>query len=151
MKNLYPISQLMLRLSIGIGFILPVMDRLGCFGVYGEANVAWGSWAVFVAYTHQLMPYVNEYVASFCGFVATVLEVVCGILLIVGYKVRYTAIASACLTLVFALSMLFFLHFKAPFSYSVFVVSFSSLLLSTFSHYPWSMDAYLDSDGKLDR
>jgi hypothetical protein len=38
--------------------------------------------------------------------------------------------------------MMFFLHIRSPFSSSVFVVSFSSLTLATFSTFPWSLDNY---------
>lgn len=143
--KLYSIAQLMLRLALGIGFVLPVLDRIGWLGAAGEENVMWGSWENFAAYTQTLMPYVNLPVASFFGFVATIGEVLFGILLIVGYKIRFAAYGSFGLTLIFALSMLFFLHYRAPFNYSVFVVSFSSLLLSAFSSFPWSIDAYLDA------
>lgn len=151
MKNYYQIAQLLLRYSIAIGFLLPVLDRLGYFGSPGEANVTWGNWNNFVAYTQQLMPYVNLKTASFCGFVATATEVVCCVFLLVGYKVRYTALASFGLTLIFALSMMFFLHFRAPFNFSVFVVSFASLLLSTLPHFSWSIDNYVINRQKLNR
>lgn len=147
MERIYPIVQLLLRCSLGIGFLLPVLDRLGYFGAPGDANVVWGDWASFAAYTHQLMPYINLKGASFFGFVATVLEVLCGILLLVGYKIKYAAFGSFGLTLIFALSMLFFVHYRAPFTFSVFVVSFSSLLLAISAHFPWSLDAYLVDRG----
>lgn len=142
MKKSYPIIQLLLRYSIGLGFLLPVMDRLGYFGASGEANIIWGNWTEFSAYTHLLMPYLNIETASFFGLLATIIEILCGILLLVGYKIRYAALASFGLTLIFAISMMFFLHFRAPFNYSVFVVSFSSLLLATLPNFPWSVDNY---------
>lgn len=143
MKTIYPIAQLLLRCSIGTGFLLPVLDRTGAFGAPGEANVAWGDWANFAAYTQQLMPYASLSVASFFGFVATVLEALFGILFLAGYKIKYVALGSFGLTLIFALSMLFFLHYRSPFNYSVFVVSFSSLMLAAYPSFPWSIDAYL--------
>ncbi|MEN5058423.1 DoxX family protein [Sphingobacterium kitahiroshimense] len=136
------IAQLLLRLGLGIGFILPVLDRVGFFGAPGEPNVAWGDWASFTAYTQQLMPYVNVKMASFFGLVATLMEIGCAVLLIIGYKIRYAAFASFGMTLIFALSMLFFLHYRAPFNYSVFVVAFSSLMLSTIPRFAWSLDSY---------
>lgn len=145
MKRIYPIAQLFLRCSIGIGFLLPVLDRLGYFGAPGDSGVVWGDWTDFIAYTHQLMPYINLKATFFWGFMATVLELLCGILLLVGYKVRYIALGSFGLTLIFALSMMFFLNFRAPFNFSVFVVSFSSLMLATSSGFPLSIDAYLDN------
>ena len=77
------------------------------------------------------MPYVSAQVAAFFGLVATIGEALCGIMLIVGYKVKLAAYGSFMLTLVFALSMLLFIQYRAPFDYSVFVVSFSSLLLAS--------------------
>lgn len=149
MRTTFSIAQLLLRISLGIGFLLPVLDRLGYFGGPGEHNVLWGDWTNFVAYTHQLMPYVNLKLASYFGFIATVLELLFCVMLTVGYKARYMALGSFALTLTFALSMMFFLHFRAPFNFSVFVVSFSSLMLASFSEFPWSVDAYLKDRSKL--
>ena len=144
MKNLKGIAQLLLRLALGFGFILPVLDRMGYFGNPGDSNVAWGDWSNFIAYTNQLMPYIDLSTAFYFGLTATVLELLFGISLISGYKVKYIALGSFVLTLIFALSMMFFIHFRAPFNFSVFVVSFSSLLLSTLPNYPWSIDDYLN-------
>jgi len=143
MNNFHPIAQILLRYAIGIGFLLPVLDRVGFFGPAGQNNVAWGNWTNFIDYTHLLMPYLSLKSTAFFGFVATALEILFGVLLLVGYKIKYVAFGSFGLTLIFALSMLFFLHFRAPFNYSVFVVSFSSLLLAANTHYPWSIDALL--------
>lgn len=138
----YP--QLLLRLALGIGFILPVLDRLGFLGLPGEPNVGWGNWENFIDYTHSLMPYLNRPLANIIGTVATVAEVLFGILLIAGFKTRYVALGSFALTLAFALSMLFFAGYRAPFNYSVFVCSTASLLLASVSNYRWSLDDSLN-------
>ncbi|PZR22424.1 MAG: DoxX family protein [Flavobacterium psychrophilum] len=143
MKNTFPSAQLFLRLALGIGFILPVMDRFGLLGLPGEANVGWGSWANFVDYTHSLMPYFSRTLANINGAVATLAEVVFGIMLIVGYKTRYAAIGSGVLTMMFALSMLFFSGYRAPFNYSVFTCSAAAFLLATIESYKWSLDEVL--------
>lgn len=140
MKGIHPLAQLLLRLALGIGFILPVLDRIGWLGAPGEKNVAWGNWENFAAYTNILMPYVNLATASFFGFLATAGEVIFAIMLIVGYKTRFAAYGSFVLTLIFALSMLLFAGYRAPFTYAVFVVSFSSLLLAASPGYSWSID-----------
>lgn len=131
MKNIFPIAQTLLRFALGAGFILPVLDRVGFLGAPGSPNVSWGNWANFVTYTNILMPYLSMDIASFFGLMATIAEALLGILLIVGYKIRIAAYGSFVLTLVFALSMLFFSGYRSPFNYSVFVVSFSSLLLAS--------------------
>ncbi|MCF6405069.1 DoxX family membrane protein [Chitinophaga filiformis] len=131
LKKIFPTAQILLRLAIGVGFILPVLDRIGVLGAPGSTNVSWGNWTNFVAYANKLMPYFSFKMASFFGLVATIGEAVLGILLIIGYKIRLAAYGSFLLTLVFALSMLFFTGYRSPFDYSVFSVSFASLLLAS--------------------
>lgn len=139
--NASAIPQLFLRLALGIGFILPVLDRFGLLGAPGEPNVGWGNWPNFVAYTNTLLPYLNAGMAEVMGALATAAEILFGILLIIGYKTKLAAIGSFALTLAFALSMLFFAGYRAPFNYSVFTVSAASLLLATVPFYKWSVDA----------
>lgn len=143
MKNTTSYAQLFLRLALGVGFILPVLDRLGVLGAPGTPNVGWGNWDNFITYTHSLMPYISTSMANISGLGATIAEAVFGIFLIVGYKTKIMAIGSFLLTLTFALSMLFFAGYRAPFNYSVFTDSAASLLLATISIYKWSIDARL--------
>lgn len=131
MKKIFPTAQLLLRFALGAGFMLPVLDRIGFLGAPGSANVSWGNWANFVTYTNTLMPYLPTKMASFFGLVATIGEALFGIMLIIGYKIKLAAYGSFVLTLIFALSMLFFTGYRSPFDYSVFVVSFASLLLAS--------------------
>ncbi len=133
MKNIRPAAQILLRFALGTGFILPVLDRIGLLGAPGGPNVSWGNWTNFVTYANSLMPYLSPKIASFFGLVATIGEALFGILLIAGYKIKLAAYGSFALTLIFALSMLFFIGYRSPFNYSVFVVSFSSLLLASLS------------------
>ncbi|MGN7987584.1 DoxX family membrane protein [Pedobacter sp. 22226] len=140
MKNTPHLAQLFLRLALGIGFILPVMDRFGWLGAPGSPTVGWGSWAVFVDYTNSLMPYLSRPLANVMGIIATAGELLFGLLLIIGYKIKLAAIGSFLLTLAFALSMFIFANYRAPFNYSVFVVSASSLVLATLPGYKWSVD-----------
>lgn len=140
MKNSSHFPQLFLRLALGIGFILPVMDRFGWLGAPGNPTVGWGSWSIFLDYTNSLMPYLSRSLANIMAIIATAGELVFGILLIIGYKIRLAAIGSFLLTLMFALSMLFFANYRAPFNYSVFVVSASGLLLATIPSYKWAIE-----------
>jgi len=141
MKNTPHFAQLFLRLALGIGFILPVMDRFGWLGTPGPPTVSWGNWSVFLDYTNTLMPFLTRPVTNVMAIIATAGELVFAILLIVGYKIKLAAIGSFLLTLAFALSMFVFANYRAPFNYSVFVVSASSLLLATLPSYKWSIEA----------
>ena len=141
MKNTPHFAQLFLRLALGIGFILPVMDRFGWLGAPGSPTVGWGNWQVFLDYTNSLMPFLNRPLANVMAIIATAGELIFAILLIIGYKIKLAATGSFLLTLMFALSMLIFANYRAPFNYSVFVVSASSLLLATIPTYKWAIDA----------
>lgn len=139
MKNKYDIPQLFLRLALGLGFLLPVMDRMGYLGAAGVRGNAWGNWASFVAYTHTLLPFLKLSMVNIMAIIATVAEVLFGICLIIGYKTRLAAIGSFLLTFVFGICMFQFLTPRAPFNYSVFVVSASALLLASIPTYRWSV------------
>jgi len=143
MKNRFEIPQLFLRVALGIGFLLPVMDRFGLLGAAGENGNAWGNWENFISYTNTLMPYMSASAANAMGAIATAGELVFGIALIIGYKTRLASLGSFLLTLGFALSMFFFADIRAPFSYSVFADSAASLLLASIPFYRWSLDAVL--------
>jgi putative oxidoreductase len=144
MKNTLQIAQLYLRFALGIGFLLPVADRLGFLGPAGQNSVSWGSWDNFIAYTNTLMPFFSSSMAGVMGFLATVTEVCIAIMFIVGFKIRTAAYASFGLTFIFALCMTLFLGFRAPFNYSVWADSAGSLILAGISTYRWSLDFKYD-------
>ena len=132
------IAQLILRVALGLGFIFPVLDRFGGLGPPGSKLAAWGTWQVFVAYTHTIIPFLP---ASLAAAVATAGETIFGVCLIIGYQTRVMAIGAALLTLAFALCMACFIGIYAPFiQYPVLVFTGGALLLSTLPDYRWSID-----------
>lgn len=139
MKNSFKIPQLLLRVALGIGFLTTVSDRLGLFPA-GTRNIEWGAWDKFIDYTATLMPFLDRPAVNVMGGLATFFEAAIGILLIIGFKTRYTAIASCGLTFIFALAMTIFLGIKAPINFAVFSTCTGSLLLSTIPVYNWSLD-----------
>jgi putative oxidoreductase len=145
-KNTRPFAQLFLRLALGIGFIWPVMDRVGWLGASGSGGVAWGDWNTFVMYTNTLMPFLSREVTNIMALIATVAEIVFGLCLIVGFKIRIVALFSSMLTAIFAICMAIFISPDAPLNYPVFVFSGAHLLLATISSYRWSIDFYLEQN-----
>src|SRR5690606_29755185 len=125
MKNCF---ALLLRIALGIGFLSAVADRMGYWGKPGDDAVAWGSWTNFVSYTSKLSFGATENVANILGLFATGAELILGILLIFGIRVKYTSFCSGFLLLIFALAMSFNTHFKYALDYSVFVAAFSAFL-----------------------
>jgi uncharacterized membrane protein YphA (DoxX/SURF4 family) len=145
MKNISGIAQLILRLALGIGFLIPVIDRIGLMGPYGSDGVTWGDWKHFVDYTHTLVPFAGGPITNIMALLATIGEGVFGVCLIIGFRIKEAALGAGILTLVFGLCMAIFLNIKAPFDYPVFVFTGGALLLSGIDDYKWSIDNYIQN------
>ena len=140
MKN---IIILLLRVALGVGFLSAVADRLGFWGSPGDAEVAWGNWGNFIHYTSVLNFGAPETVANILGIIATLSEAAFGILLIIGFKVKYIAFFSGIMLLVFALEMSINTHLKSALDASVFAASFGAFLLAVQPMGKWSVDNLL--------
>jgi len=143
-NNLGGIPQLLLRLALGLGFLIPVCDRLGWLGRSGSAWVSWGDWQHFIAYTHSLLPFLNVQLSAAAGMLASVAEAVFGICLIVGFQLRYAAFGCAALTFTFAVCMASSQGISAPFKYPVFLFTAAALVLSDLPAFRWSLDQYMN-------
>ncbi|WP_295715168.1 hypothetical protein [Mucilaginibacter sp.] len=144
MENTYQRAQLYLRLALGIGFILPVADRLGWLGPAGRNFVDWGNWENFVTYTNSLMPFFNRSMAGILGFIATIGEAGIGLLFLIGFRIKEAAMCGFLLLLSFALCMAVFLGIKSPFNYSVLTDSAACLLLALLPTHRWSIDYHIE-------
>lgn len=140
MTNKNRIPQLYLRLALGLGFLIPVADRIGWLGSAGQKGISWGNFENFAAYTNTLLPFLSRQTASVMALLATIAEILIGTCLIIGFKTRVAAYGGFLLTLIFALCMAVFTGIKAPFNYSVFSDSAGSLLLAFVPVYYWSLD-----------
>lgn len=124
-------SVLLLRLSLAASFLSAVADRFGLWGSPGSGEVAWGNFENFVAYTALLNPYVPSVAIPALAWIATILEVLVAIGLILGFRLRVVAAVSATLLSIFAMSMSLTTGFEGPLSYSVWTAASASLVLST--------------------
>jgi len=138
--RLATVSSVFLRLALGISFLSAVADRFGLWGVYGQPNVAWGNYARFVAYTAKLNWFLPTGMIPVLANLSTVAETLFGLLLILGWKTRTTALLSGVLVTIFALAMTVALGVKAPLDMSVFSAAGGALLLATSANYPFSLD-----------
>jgi uncharacterized membrane protein YphA (DoxX/SURF4 family) len=108
-----------------------------------------GNWRAFLDYTQVLLPFLPRSLSDGLGWIASIAEGLLGVMLIFGYRTKEVALASAILTLIFALCMSYVLGFKSAFNYSVFAVSVGSLLLSTLPGYKWSLDWFSSNEKML--
>ena len=140
MKN---IIILLLRIALGIGFLSAVADRFGYWGLPGESGIAWGNWENFVQYVGKLNFGSSAAFANLLAIIATALEIAFGVLLIIGFKIKYIAFSSGILLLIFALEMSINTHLKSALDASVFAASFGAFLLSVQPEGKWSLDHLL--------
>ena len=117
------------RIALAAGFLSAVADRFGVWGAPGQPRVAWGDWGHFVSYTGLLNWFVPGALVPIVAIVATVAEVALAILLLIGYRLRLVAYASAALLFLFAAAMAVALGVKSPLDYSVFAAAAAALLL----------------------
>jgi len=113
------------------------------WGQAGVPNVGWGNFEAFTSHTALLNPYVSGNLISIVAWMATVLEVLFAVGLIVGFKTRIVAFSSGVLLLLFGLSMSVNLGLKAPLDYSVFTASSGAFLLATCTSLTWSIDRWI--------
>lgn len=122
--------SLFARIAIAMSFLSAVADRFGLWTpILGSENSVWGNMGNFIAYTGTLVPWISKQILPLLTWSVTIAEVVLGILLLIGYKMRIVALLSGILLLTFAISMLLFASIKAPFDYSVFTASACAFLL----------------------
>ena len=134
------LSILFLRVALGFSFLSAVADRFGFWGAYGQPNVAWGNFTRFLNYTAKLIWFLPNPAITTLAIVATVAEVLLGILLVFGWKTRIAALFSGILLSLFALAMTIALGVEAPLSYSVFSAAGAAFLLAFCAEYPFSVD-----------
>lgn len=128
------LASLLLRLSLGAGFLSAVASRLGLWGKHSSG------WTNFVNYTGQVNSFMPTSMIPTLAVVATVLEMLLGILLLTGFKTGYAALAAAILSLLFAIAMSISAGVKDPLDYSVFAFSAGAFLLATLPAHKWSID-----------
>jgi uncharacterized membrane protein YphA (DoxX/SURF4 family) len=133
-------GSVFLRVALAVSFLSAVADRFGLWGAFGQPYVAWGTFARFVAYTRTLNWFLPGPAAPTLAIVATCAETVLGILLLLGWQTRTTALLSGGLLLLFAITMAGALGIKAPLDASVFSAAGGAFLLAGCAEYPFSID-----------
>ena len=133
------IIKLFLRLSISIGFLSAVADR---FGMWNKEVAVWGNWENFLDYTKIINPVIPENLIEPVGIIATVVEIILPVFLLIRYKTETFAKISGFLLLIFALSMTFSTGIKATFDFSVFTASAAAFALSTMKEKFLELDAF---------
>jgi uncharacterized membrane protein YphA (DoxX/SURF4 family) len=128
-KRLVGIAVLLLRIALAAAFLSAVADRFGLWGPAGTEGVSWGDLAHFNAYVAKLNWFLPASIIPWAGWAATLAESLLAVGLLVGWQLRWIALASATLLLSFAITMFIGLGPKAPLDYSVFTSATAAFLL----------------------
>jgi uncharacterized membrane protein YphA (DoxX/SURF4 family) len=138
-----PSSTVVLRVALGSTFLAAVTDRFGVWGAPGAPQVAWGDFAHFLRYAAQVNAFLPPALIPPVAWLATVLEALLGLALVVGVQTRLAALASGGLLGLFALAMTVSMGIKSALNYSVFSAAAGAFLLATSASDPWTLEALL--------
>jgi putative oxidoreductase len=130
------LARWVLRWALAVTTLSAVADRFGLWGPPGSANVSWGDWPHFVAYTAKVNSFWPGAVVPALAIVATVAEVLLGVALILGVFRRPVAWASAILLALFVGAMTLSFGIKAPLNYSVFADAAAAFALGAWPAAP---------------
>jgi uncharacterized membrane protein YphA (DoxX/SURF4 family) len=114
------------RLALGAAFLSGIASRFGWWG----AGLGYGSWANFVKYTGEVNAFMPRATIPLLAVAATAAELVLGVLLVTGFRLRWAALASAALLALFGVAMAISFGPKEPLDYSVFSACAAALLLA---------------------
>lgn len=119
----------LLRIALAAGFLSAVADRFGLWGPSGNPGVSWGNMIRFSAYVGKLNWFAPAIVIPLLAWVSTIAETLLAFGLLIGWQLRWFALASALLLLSFAATMTLALGVKPPLDYSVFTAAAAAFLL----------------------
>ena len=134
------VQTVFLRLGLAAGFLSAVADRFGIWGPYGAPAVAWGDMQHFMTYVARLNPWFPSAVVPALGWMATIAEILCGVLLLIGWQTRRVALLSGWTLLAFAAGMTIGTGVKTALNASVFAASGGAFVLASARRYALSLD-----------
>ena len=114
------------RLALAAAFLSAVASRFGLW----QGHFSMARFQEFVAYTGEVNRFMPSKTWPTLAWMATAAETTCGLTLLVGFRLRWAALASAGLLFTFGTAMAVSQGIKSPLDYSVFSASAAALLLS---------------------
>ena len=119
------------RIALAAAFLSAVADRIGLWGPPGTEGVAWGDIKTYESYVALLNWFLPTALIPLVGWTATIAEVVIALGLLIGWRLRWFALAAAILLTLFGLTMVIAFGLKSPLDYSVFSAATAAFLLFT--------------------
>ncbi len=120
------VAILYARLALGSAFLSAVASRFGLW----DRTLGLKHFGNFLQYASEVNSFMPRATIPYIAWIATICETTLGVALIAGFRLRWTALASAILLAMFATAMAVSLGLKSPLDYSVFSASSAAVLLS---------------------
>ena len=117
------------RLALAAAFLSAVADRFGIWGPPGAEGVVWGDIQNYESYVALLNWFIPASLIPMLGWMATVAEIVIAVGLIIGWQLRWFALAAGILLSLFGITMLAAFGLKPPLDYTVFSAASAAFLL----------------------
>ncbi len=117
------------RLALGASFLSGIADR---FGLYSGRNVGYGNFDGFMQYTAKVNSFMPASTIPFLAWAATAAELSLGLALVLGVWLRWVALGSSALLVLFGTAMAISFGIKSPLDYSVFSASAAALLVAIY-------------------
>ena len=132
--------KIFFRFSVATSMLSAVADR---FGWYPQEISAWGTMEAFTQYSNQALYFLPENVMWVLAWIATIIEIIGGIGLLLGYKTKFMAGLSAFILAVFAVSMSIGFGVKSIMDYSVLNAVSAALAILLIKEKPFELDNLL--------
>ena len=116
------------RVAVAAAFLSAVAGRFGLWS--GRLN--WANFDRFIQRTAELNPFVPAPIMPYVAWAATIVETTLAVSLLVGFRLRWTALGSAIILAWFGTAMALTAGLKSPLDYSVFSGSAASLLIAAY-------------------
>lgn len=129
-------TEWFLRIALAAAFLSAVADRLGWWGGPGSAGVVWGAWDPFVQYVAYLNWFLPAFTHNVLAWIATIAEIGIAFGLLAGWRLKWFALASGLLLIMFALTMMIADGVKGPLDYSVLTAAAASFFLASYQTEP---------------
>lgn len=114
------------RLALASAFLSAVASRFGLW----QGHFSMARFHEFIAYTGEVNAFLPSRTWPTLAWIATLAETTCGLALLVGFRLRWAALASTGLLFTFGTAMAISQGIKSPLDYSVFSASAAALLLA---------------------
>ena len=122
-------ASYLVRLALAAAFLSAVADRFGLWGPPGTEGDVWGNIENYESYVALLNWLAPAAMIPFLGWAATVAEIVIAAGLLIGWQLRWFALAAGLLLSLFAVTMIGAMSVKPPLDYSVFSAASAAFLL----------------------